>query len=126
MTVLICGDRNWNDSGTILAKLNSLFPEGGVGHTVIHGACRGADRQGGDVAKGLGFAVTPYPADWDRYGKGAGPVRNRVMLDARPDLVIAFHDSIETSKGTKDCIEEAQHRGIEVEVVRSAPPLQDL
>lgn len=125
MRILICGDRFWDDSGTIIATLHNKFPEGGVGHTVIHGACKGADRQAGAVAKGLGFAVIPYPADWDKYGKAAGPIRNRVMLDTGPNLVIAFHNSIETSKGTKDCVEEAQRRGIPTEVVTSLPMLQD-
>ena len=38
-------------------------------------------------------------------------VRNKKMLDMNPDLVIAFHDDIENSKGTKDCIKEAEKRG---------------
>jgi hypothetical protein len=39
------------------------------------------------------------------------------MLDTKPDLVIAFHEDIESSKGTKDCIKEARRRGIAVDVV---------
>lgn len=70
------------------------------------------------VAKSLGFKnIIPFPAEWEKYGKSAGPIRNRQMLDENPDLVIAFHDDIESSKGTKDCIKEAEKRGIEVQLI---------
>lgn len=38
------------------------------------------------------------------------------MLDEKPDLVVAFHDALHRSRGTKDCVEEAQRRGIPVRV----------
>lgn len=58
-------------------------------------------------------------ADWDRHGIGAGPIRNRAMILAHPDiaLVMAFHDHIWTSKGTKDMVSVALRRGILVNLV---------
>lgn len=58
----------------------------------------------------MGFPVERYPADWERYGKRAGPIRNRKMLDQGPDLVVAFGGD----KGTADCVREARRRGIAV------------
>jgi hypothetical protein len=57
-----------------------------------------------------------YPADWDRYGKGAGPIRNKQMLDENPDIemVIAFHTNLTNSKGTKNMIDRAKRRNIKV------------
>ena len=80
---------------------------------MFHGAARGADSIA-DEWKHLGVDVRPYPADWTRFRKSAGPIRNRQMLDDQPDLVVAFHDDLAASKGTKDCVEEAARRGIPV------------
>jgi hypothetical protein len=41
------------------------------------------------------------------------------MLDMSPDLVLAFHNNIKESKGTKDCVSEAARRGILVEIIGS-------
>jgi len=112
--VLVCGDRNWSDREAICACLRTLQDRGY--DIVIEGEARGADRIARDVAKELGFDILKFPADWSRYGRSAGPIRNRQMLDQRPDLVLAFHEDIAHSKGTADTVREAQKRGIEVVV----------
>ena len=114
MRVLICGDREYFDSVWIKEVLDDLNEYLGV-DCVIEGECRGADRAGRIAAEGLGIPVEPYPADWDQYGKSAGPIRNRQMLkEGKPDLVLAFHSNIEKSKGTKDMIFAANKAGIQV------------
>lgn len=114
MKVLISGDRNWTDHETIRSWLVKLQDWGY--DTVIHGGARGADRIAGEEAKKMGFTVVEVKAEWGRYGKhgGAGPVRNRKMLDMKPNLVVGFHPDIFTSKGTYNCLTEAQRRGIEI------------
>lgn len=112
--ILICGDRNWNDYWVIYDVLSKLDRN----LIIIHGAARGADTMAGIIAKNLGFKdVISFPAKWTKYGKSAGPIRNRQMLNENPDLVIAFHNDIENSKGTKDCIEEAEKRNIQVQLI---------
>lgn len=60
----------------------------------------------------------PFPADWKQYGKAAGPIRNKQMLDeGQPDLVLCFHDDIEKSKGTKNMYELAKARGIKTKLI---------
>ena len=51
-----------------------------------------------------GFKVEKYPADWEKYGKSAGPRRNKQMAEIS-DYVICFWD--EKSKGTKSMIDYA-------------------
>lgn len=118
MKVLVTGDRNYSDREkvkeilTTLVQLNSSMGD----HNeiiLLHGAAKGADTLAGEVGASLDFRVVAIPADWERYGRAAGPIRNRQMLDEQPDLVIAFHDDIENSKGTKDCLMEAERRGID-------------
>jgi hypothetical protein len=111
--VLVCGDRNWGDNEMIGRVMKALPVEG---TTLIEGEARGADTAARDWGFYLGWTVERYAADWDKYGKSAGPIRNRQMLDARPDIVFAFHDDIENSRGTKNMVEQATKAGIPVGV----------
>ena len=63
----------------------------------------------------MGFTVENHPADWDRYGRGAGPKRNDKMAKLGAQKCIAFWDGI--SSGTKDMTDRAQLNNIPVEVV---------
>lgn len=116
MYVLICGDRHWSDHAMIEAELSTLA-EGSI---IIQGGAPGADDIADTVARALSLGSISYRADWDRYGRRAGPIRNREMLDTNPQEVWAFHDDIEHSKGTRDCVKEAKRRGIPVRVFSHA------
>jgi len=111
--VLICGDRNWTDRDLIRAWLCKLQDEGY--DTVIHGAARGADTLAGEEANKIGFTVLFFPANWTRYGRAAGMIRNQQMLDeGKPDTVLYFHRNLPESKGTKDMVERAQKQNLEI------------
>ncbi len=57
--------------------------------------------------------VEAYPAEWARYHHAAGPIRNKQMLtEGKPDLVIAFHNDIEKSKGSKNMVALAKKHDI--------------
>ena len=71
---------------------------------IVSGGARGADTIGERYAKENGFKVEKYPADWKRYGRSAGPRRNKQMAEVS-DYVICFWD--EKSKGTKTMIDYA-------------------
>ena len=82
---------------------------------LVIGEAPGADTMALRWAKDSGIPVERYPAQWDKYGKSAGPIRNKQMLDeGKPDLVIAFHANISASRGTKNMISQAQAAGIQV------------
>lgn len=113
MRILICGDRNYTNyqfiyeylAGCSLCKAD----------TVIHGDCRGADRLGGIAGEALGAKIEACPAQWAKYGKSAGPIRNAKMLsDGNPDIVLAFHEDIEKSRGTKHMMTIARKAGVPV------------
>lgn len=114
--VLVCGSRDWTDTTAIEKELR-LLPAGSV---VIHGDCRGADRIAGQVALNLGLEVQAFPADWETHGRAAGPLRNaRMLVEGRPDTVLAFHEALEASRGTKDMVRQARKAGVTVKVTRS-------
>jgi len=70
---------------------------------VIEGEAKGADTMAREWAEHSGISVEKYPADWDTYKRAAGPIRNKQMIDeGKPDVVIGFHQDLESSKGTKN------------------------
>ncbi len=109
MRVLVCGDRDWTNENMIRYVLEKL----GATH-VIHGGCRGADQAAGRMADELGIPVTWLAANWTKYGKAAGPIRNEALLTEDPDLVVAFHNNLARSRGTKDMVMRASEGGVPV------------
>jgi len=113
MKILICGDRNWTSEISIRKKIEEYNPS-----LIIHGCARGADRISGKIGKEMGIEVLEFPADWEKYGKAAGPLRNEKMLkEGNPDMVIAFHKNISLSKGTKDMVRRAKQSGKKCEII---------
>lgn len=100
---------------------------GDVPVTLIEGEAKGADSMSRSIAENelaqSEWQISPYPADWKTYGKAAGAIRNRQMLNAHPDLVLAFHNDIVSSKGTKDMVRIAKLTGIKTIVLRSGERL---
>jgi hypothetical protein len=108
--LLACGSRDWTDRGRIAAVLAGYAAHRPI--EVIHGDAPGADALAADVARSYGYAVRAFPPDEARHGDRARPMRNLAMLDARPDVVLAFHDG--DSPGTQHTIDEARRRAVPV------------
>ena len=115
MKILVCGSRTWINRDVIREKLSDFT--GDV--TVIHGGARGADSIAAEVSCDYGFEVITFYANWEKWGRFAGVIRNLQMLEENPDLVIAFWDGV--SRGTAHTIKEAKKRKIPVNIVRSKP-----
>lgn len=123
--LLICGDRNWTDKAYIKRALENIQGVKGYGLLttgkkvdilIINGGCRGADVLAMECAIEMGIPVQTVQAEWEKHGKRAGPIRNIKMLDLEPNVVWAFHDHLEKSKGTAHTLAEAKRRGIPTEV----------
>lgn len=69
---------------------------------VVSGTAAGADRMGERFARLHGLPIARFPADWERYGKKAGMLRNKEMANYS-DGVICVWDGI--SPGTKGMID---------------------
>jgi len=110
MKVLVCGGRDFHDLNLLYETLDSLDPKPTL---IIHGAANGADILSGHWAKKRGIPVKEYPADWNKYGRSAGLVRNTAMLKEEPDLVVAFPGG----NGTAHMSLSARKNGIEVKEV---------
>ena len=81
--------------------------------TILSGGCKGADSLGERFARENGFPIKRFLPDWEKYGKAAGPLRNKQMVDVC-HKVICFWDG--KSKGTKSLIQYARKSAKDVAV----------
>jgi len=72
---------------------------------IISGGARGADSMAEQFTVDDGLPFLEIPAEWDKYGKSAGMVRNSQLVE-KADYVVAFWDG--KSRGTADSIAKAQ------------------
>ena len=106
LKLIIAGGRDFMDLKRVMQAMNKLFNEGGelshVTHLeIVSGGARGADRMGELLALENNLKLTVFPADWDRYGKRAGYMRNQQMAQYA-DALLAFWDG--ESKGTQHMV----------------------
>lgn len=110
-SAVVCGGRNYQDADTVHNELDR-FP--GL-ELIINGGCSGADALATNYAFNRGIGRHIVDADWEKYGRAAGPIRNRAMLDLDPDIVIAFPGG----RGTANMIKAAIEAGyVVVEIVK--------
>lgn len=118
MRILVTGSRVWTREdlvrGAISQYLADVTPEPDwTDIVIIHGACpTGADLHAARWAYDFDVRQETYPANWEMYGKRAGPFRNQQMVDAGADVCLAF--PLGASHGTRDCMRRAQQAGIYV------------
>jgi hypothetical protein len=78
---------------------------------IITGGARGTDTVAHAWAVMNSVSTRVFPADWDKYGKRAGHIRNQQMLDeGLPSEVLAFPGG----PGTEDMIRRALRKRIKV------------
>lgn len=110
MRILITGSRDWEDVGTLLQTLIEYDHLPDV--TLVSGACpTGADAHCERFAEGFQWTVERHPADWDKYGKRAGFIRNDEMVKLGADVCLAFIKN--ESKGASMTARIAEAAGIE-------------
>lgn len=119
MRVIVTGSRAWPDRKAVFWALRDVWQEQGAFH-LMHGDCStGADAMAQEwfelVGERDGCTVERFPADWGHRGKAAGPERNRRMIAAGADLVLAF--PLPEGSGTQGTIKLAELAGIPVRVV---------
>ena len=66
------------------------WEETDAGITVVHGDAGGVDRIAAMWATYNNFTVEPHPANWSKYGKAGGNVRNEEMIKSGIDYAILF------------------------------------
>lgn len=103
MIVMIGGSRNFNDYDYLKRNIEMYNIS-----KIISGGAKGADTLAEQYAKENNIPFECYPAEWNKYGKKAGIIRNKIMID-KADFCVFFWDG--KSPGTKFSIEYAKKKG---------------
>jgi predicted Rossmann fold nucleotide-binding protein DprA/Smf involved in DNA uptake len=100
--VVVAGGRTYTNTGMVFICLEKIVQKGDV---IISGHAKGVDMMGELYAQKNNLACEIYPAEWDKYGRSAGPRRNEQMAQVA-DKVVVFWDF--KSRGTKNMVEMAK------------------
>ena len=119
--VIIAGSREMADYEAARKAISEAFSEigGGAPVRVVSGHCRGADILGERYAREPGLELAVFPAEWNRFGRRAGFIRNTQMAEFASEegsegTLIAFWDG--QSHGTKMMIGIAEKKGLSIHV----------
>ena len=109
-SIMIVGTRTYEDYKTFKKQVdewlnyNVNLNEDIV--EIVSGGARGVDSLAEKLANEEGFILKVFPADWNQYGKSAGPIRNRQMVEyikEKDGVCLIFWDG--QSRGTKNDID---------------------
>lgn len=112
MRVLVAIGQDFQDLTLLSETLNSLHSQRGIS-ILLRCDDDDADRPLFDWAMSAGIPARCYPADWTKYGRAAVRIRNKQLIQDRPDLLIVFHGS----KLPASLIRRARKAKIEVVMV---------
>jgi gene 61 protein len=122
--LLITGSRahQWTpyDSHALLIAVQEILEKTHALPILVHGGATGADTEAARAGQRLlNLPIEIHRADWNTYGRAAGPIRNKEMVNLGADLCLAFpdHPKGQGSRGTWGCIELAHQAGIPTLVV---------
>lgn len=141
LKVLVTGSRDWSDYGAVARQMAIALgdaKEKGYQKIVFwDGDCpTGADAMCKEFANKVEHSVPGlivehkgFPAKWNEHKRAAGPIRNKEMVDAGPDLCLAFIGPCTSpnckkpgkhpSHGASNCAKLAELAGITVVYTRS-------
>jgi hypothetical protein len=115
MKTIIAGGRDVTDCLIVRAAIVASGFDTEITE-VVSGGARGVDAMGERWAREVGIPVRVFPADWDKHGKAAGPIRNGQMADYADALIAVWNGQ---SRGTSNMIEQAKAKGLRVFVFRT-------
>lgn len=112
MKIAVIGSRTFNDYNLLEKELNIFRAHLNI-NQIISGGAKGADSLAEKYAKNKKIETLIFKPDWKKYGRGAGFVRNKLIIE-NCDYVVAFWDK--KSKGTKNSLETAKklNKGITI------------
>lgn len=117
--IIIAGSREFNDYELLKRKMDEyLEGQDPYDLEIISGTAQGADQLGERYASEHRIMLHYFPADWRKYGKAAGPIRNEQMAKyaaEKQGYLFAFWNG--TSRGTKNMIDLGHQYGLDVHVI---------
>ena len=115
MKVIVAGSRSVSDYRIVR---NAIIDSGYDITEIVSGRAKGADTLGEQYASIKGLDLKMFPANWERYGKRAGPLRNTAMADYADAAIVIWDGS---SPGTKNMIDQMKERNKPVKICLTKP-----
>jgi hypothetical protein len=113
--VIIAGGRDFNDWELLRMKVSYYLLQLEPSEVeIVSGCCGGADQLGEEYSILYGYPLKEFEADWKKYGKAAGPIRNKQMAEYATHLIAFWNWK---SDGTRDMIKQATEAGLKIIVV---------
>lgn len=116
--LIIAGTRSFNDYTLLYRKVYSFLArrcwQVDCYEEIVSGGAPGTDTLAVRYATEADIPFKVFPADWKKYGRSAGPRRNRQMAEYA-DAAIVFWDG--KSRGTQNMIQQMRELGKPVEVI---------
>jgi hypothetical protein len=113
--IIIAGGRDFTDYELLKYVCDNTITLPIEQIEIVSGTATGSDSLGEKWANGKGYKVVRFPANWDKYGKRAGYLRNVEMAEYS-DFLIAFWNG--KSKGTEHMINIAKSKGLPTKIVK--------
>jgi hypothetical protein len=101
MRTIIAGTRTFNDYELLKTKLTEFRLTHDITE-IVSGGAKGADLLGERYAEEYNINLKIFPANWNKHGNAAGPIRNRQMAEYADQLIVFWDGS---SKGTENMID---------------------
>lgn len=115
MKLIIAGTRTFNDYDFLKQKVDKILSNTEQVKLIISGGAKGADTLAIEYAKEKGYNYLVEKADWDKYGKGAGHIRNEAMAKLATHCIV-FWDGI--SPGSKNMVSLAEKYNLKLRIIR--------
>lgn len=115
MKVIVAGSRTITDFRMVSAILVEKLPKFETDYDeIVSGAARGVDTLAVEFAKLWEIPYKTFPANWNKFGKAAGHIRNGEMADYADGLILIW-DGL--SRGSSDMLNQAKKKGLKIENV---------
>lgn len=112
--MIVAGGRSFDNYALLKYKLDKiLINKDDI--EIVSGKARGADSLGEKYAKEKSYSIKEFPANWDKFGKRAGYIRNEEMANYA-DACVVFWDG--ESKGTKHMIDLAEKHNLKLRIIK--------
>lgn len=116
--LIIAGGRDFNDYPLLQLETRKFLVEHNFNPKeliIVSGNAKGADMLGERFAHQYKFNLQIFPADWNQFGKSAGPIRNEEMAKFGTHLLL-FWDG--QSRGSKNMLENAQKYELTYKIIK--------
>jgi len=114
MKLAIVGSRHYKEFDKFRLTVHEFIQKHGKPEEIISGGAKGVDTMAEEYAKMYAYPIKIFEAHWNVYGKAAGPIRNKHIVD-RADHILAF--LAKGSKGTANTIAQARMVDVPVTII---------